>query len=91
MAPACEGTAFQCTVKSLTNRKGEVRMSDLGGFADKARELAEEHPDQVDKGVEKAGDLADEKTGGRFSDQIQQGEQRADDFLGQGDQGGQNQ
>jgi MT0933-like antitoxin protein len=45
----------------------------------------------VDKGVEKAGDLADEKTGGRFSDQVQQGEQRAEDFLGQGDQGGQNQ
>lgn len=66
-------------------------MPDLGGFADNAKEFAEEHPDQVDKGVEKAGDLADEKTGGRFSDQIQQGEQRAGDFLGQGDQGGQNQ
>ena len=66
-------------------------MPDLGGFADKAKEFAEEHPDQVDKGVDKAGDVADEKTGGRFSDQIQQGEQRAEDFLGQGDQDGQNQ
>jgi hypothetical protein len=73
------------------NQKGEVRMSDLGGFADKAKEFAGEHPDQVDKGVEKAGDLADEKTGGRFDDQIQEGEQRAEDYLGTGGQGDQGQ
>ena len=69
-------------------------MSESGGFMDKAKEFADEHPDQVDQGMDKAGNFADEKTGGRYSNQIQEGEQRAEDFLGaggQGDQGGQNQ
>lgn len=70
-------------------------MPDLGGFADKAKELADQHPDQVKEGVEKAGDFADQKTGNRFDNQINQGEQRAEDYLGDGGQdnqgGGQNQ
>lgn len=63
-------------------------MSDLGEYADKAKEFADQHPDQVDQGMEKAGDAADQKTGGRFGDQIDQGEQRAEDYLGTGGQGG---
>jgi MT0933-like antitoxin protein len=64
-------------------------MPDFGDLADKAKDLASEHPDQVDEGLKRAGEFTDEKTGGRFGDQIQQGEQRADEYLGgQGDQGG---
>ena len=70
-------------------------MPDHGEFEDKAKEFAGEHPDQVDKGMEKAGDFADQKTGGRFGNQVQEGEQRAEDYLGTGGQddqgGGQNQ
>ncbi len=50
-------------------------------FTDKARELAAEHADQVDQGVEKAGDLADERTGGQHSEKIEQGVDKAQDAL----------
>lgn len=66
-------------------------MPDFGELADKAKDLASEHPDQVDEGLKKAGDLADEHTGGRFGDQIQQGEQRAGEYLGADGQGDQDQ
>lgn len=69
-------------------------MPDFGGFADKAKEFADQHSDQVDTGVEKAGDAVDQKTGGRFGNQIDQGEQGAEDYLGTGgqnDQGDQDQ
>jgi hypothetical protein len=61
-------------------------MPDFGEMADKAKEFAGEHSDQVQEGLEKAGDFADQKTGGRFSDQIKDGEQKAEDFLGNGGQ-----
>jgi hypothetical protein len=66
-------------------------MPDFSEFEDKAKQLASEHPDQVDEGLKRAGDLADQHTGGRFGDEIQQGEQRAEDYLGTGGQGGQDQ
>src|SRR5215472_8956406 len=64
-------------------------MPDFSEFEDKAKQLASEHPEQVDEGLKRAGDFADQRTGGRFGDQIQQGEQRAEDYLGSGGQGGQ--
>lgn len=56
-------------------------MPDFGDLADKAKEFAGEHSDQVNEGIEKAGDAVDDKTGNRFGDQIKQGEQKAEDFL----------
>lgn len=62
---------------------------DFKRLADKARQLLGQHPQQTDEGVKKAGDFADKKTGGSHSEQIQQGEQRADSYLtGQQGQGG---
>jgi hypothetical protein len=60
---------------------------------DEAKKLASEHPDIANKGIEEAGTAAGEKTGGRFDSQIDQGEQKAEGFLGtdsggQGPQGG---
>ncbi|MGZ0147828.1 antitoxin [Kribbella sp. WER1] len=55
---------------------------------DKAEELAKDHPDQVNEGLEKAGDFVNEKTGNKFGDQIEQGENFARDQLG--GQGGDN-
>ena len=63
-------------------------MPDFRKLLDKAKELAGQHPSQADQGIEKAGEFADQKTGGRYSDQIQQGEQRSRDYLGTGGQGG---
>jgi hypothetical protein len=61
-------------------------MPDFSEMADKAKQLAGEHPDQADEGLDKVENVAEEKTGGRFDNQIQQGEQRAEDFLGTGGQ-----
>ena len=73
-------------------------MSEFGGLEDKAESLAKEHPDQVDKGLEEAGQFADKETGNKFDSEIQGGVGAAEKGLtgqdpGQGgqDQGGQDQ
>ena len=67
-------------------------MPDFNEFADEAKKLASEHPDQADSALNKAGQFADQETGNRFDSQIQQGEQAGQNYLhgqGQGQQGGQ--
>ena len=65
----------------------------MSEFMDKAKEFASEHPEQADQGLDKAAEMAGEKTGGKYDSQIQAGEQKVEDFLGvqdqdaQGDQG----
>jgi hypothetical protein len=58
------------------------------GIFDKAKDAMSGRGDQVDAGVEKAGDMADEKTEGRYSEQVDQGQDMARDKLGEmaGDQ-----
>ena len=58
----------------------------MGGFMDKAQELADQHDDQVDQGLERAGDFADEKTGGGHNEQIDRGVDFAQERTGEGDQ-----
>ena len=63
----------------------------MSDFMDEAKKLASEHSDVADQGFDKAAEMADEKTGGKFGDQIQQGEQKAEDAMGVQDQGAQGQ
>ena len=51
-------------------------------FFEEAKNLAEEHPDEVKKGVDKAGQFAGQKTGGKYDSEIQEAERRAEGFLG---------
>lgn len=37
---------------------------------DKAKDLLGEHGDKVDEGIDKLGDLIDEKTGGQHADKV---------------------
>ena len=46
---------------------------------DKAGELAREHGDKIDDAIEKAGNMVDEKTGGKHSDKIDAAQQKARD------------
>lgn len=59
---------------------------------DKAQEFADENPEKVeeysDKGIQAGGGKIDEATGGKFGDQVQQGEQMADDRIGERSDGG---
>lgn len=60
-------------------------MGAFDNLGDKAKDFAGEHEEQVDKGMDKAGEFADEKTGGEHSEQIDKGKDKASDFLGGGD------
>ena len=57
-------------------------MPDLGGLADKAKNMASGHEDTVNQGIDKAGDTVDEKTGGKFEGQVDQGQDALRDRLG---------
>jgi hypothetical protein len=60
------------------------------GFLDdakkKAEELANEHPDQLEKlsdgAIGKAGGMLDGATGGKYTDKIDKAEDTADDSIG---------
>jgi hypothetical protein len=56
-------------------------LRDLGKLKDKAEEIAEEHGDKISDGLEKAGDLIDEKTDGKHSDQIDTAVDKAQGLL----------
>ena len=47
----------------------------------KAKDLIGEHGDKVDQGVDRAGQFADEKTGGQHSDHIDPGEDKLKEGL----------
>jgi MT0933-like antitoxin protein len=55
------------------------------GFLDKLKGMTsnavDQHGDKISKGVSKAGDVIDEKTGGKYTDKIKQGQQQVDDSL----------
>ncbi|MEV7033910.1 antitoxin [Streptomyces sp. NPDC093272] len=48
-----------------------------GKAAEKAKDVAEEHGDAIETGLEKAGDLADRHTDGKYGDQIDTGVSKA--------------
>ncbi len=58
-------------------------------FMDEAKNLAGEHSDVVDKGLDQAEQEADNKTGGKFDSEIQDAGQQAEGFLGTDNQGNQ--
>jgi hypothetical protein len=57
-------------------------MPDFGGLINKVKDLAGKHPDQVNDGVEKTEDLAEKKFGDEHGDQIKQGGDAVEDYLG---------
>lgn len=57
-------------------------MGIFDSIKDKVSGLLAGHGDKVAEGLDKAGELADEKTGGKFGDQIDSGVQQAKDALG---------
>jgi len=59
----------------------------MSEFMHDAEQMASEHSDIADKGVQEAGQMAEDKTGGKFDSEIQGTEQQAEGHIG-GDQGG---
>jgi len=57
----------------------------MGDFMDKAKDFGDKHDEQVDQGLEKAGDQIDQRTGGTHGDQIDKGVDQAQQRTGTGD------
>jgi hypothetical protein len=55
------------------------------GFADKAKDFADQHDKQVDEGIEKAGDQVDQRTGNKYDSQVDKGVNAAQEHTGGGD------
>jgi len=62
----------------LTPQRGGKAM----GIFDKAKDALSGQEDKVDAGVEQAGDMVDEKTEGKYAEQVDQGQEMAKDKLG---------
>ncbi|MEV4714160.1 antitoxin [Micromonospora sp. NPDC049374] len=58
----------------------------MGDFMNKAKDLADKHDKQVDQGLERAGDMADKRTGGKYDKHIDKGVDQAQARTGEGDQ-----
>jgi MT0933-like antitoxin protein len=51
------------------------------GIFDKAKDTLSGQEDKVDAGIEKAGDMVDEKTEGKYAEQVDKGQDAASDKL----------
>jgi hypothetical protein len=51
------------------------------GNRSKARDMARQHGDKIDEGTDRAGRTADEKTGGKYDEQIQKGTDKGKDTM----------
>lgn len=51
------------------------------GFLDKAKDFAGKNPDKVKSAVDKAGDMFDEKTGGKHAEHTDKVQEKAGDYL----------
>jgi hypothetical protein len=56
-------------------------LDKLKGLAGKAEDLVEEHDDKILDGIDKAADLADDKTKGKHTDKIDKGADKARDAV----------
>ena len=61
------------------------------GLMDKVKGLLGQHDSKVDQGIDKAGDMVDDKTGGKYAEHVDKGQQAAKDGVDQlgGDGGAQ--
>ena len=57
----------------------------MGDFLERAKALANEHDDKVDQGLDKLGDLIDNRPGGKYADKIDRAVDEAQKRTGDGD------
>ncbi|GAA4569175.1 hypothetical protein GCM10023176_25160 [Micromonospora coerulea] len=57
----------------------------MSDFTDKAQDFADKHDKQVDQGLDKAGEMADQRTGGKYDEQTDKGVDMAQQRTGEGD------
>ena len=57
-------------------------MGAMDEVKDKMGDVAGEHGDKLDEGMDRAGEFADEKTGGKHTDKIEKGIDKGKDTIG---------
>jgi hypothetical protein len=57
-------------------------------FKKKTADVAEEHGDKTEAGIDKAAEVADDKTDGKYTDKIESGSEKAKDLVEGPDEGG---
>ncbi len=57
------------------------------GLFDKAKEMADKHADKVEDALDKVADVVDDKTGGKYSEQIATGVEKAKGLVGEEEPG----
>jgi MT0933-like antitoxin protein len=66
-------------------------MGIADSFKEKADQVAEKvGPERTKEGIQKAGDKADEMTGGKYKSHVDKGQQAASDYIDKKDRGGSN-
>jgi hypothetical protein len=55
------------------------------GLPDDAKRFLDEHDEQVDRAIERAGDVVDRKTRGEYADQLDKLQDAAEERTGSGD------
>jgi hypothetical protein len=58
-----------------------LKNINLNELRDKAEDIAEKHGDKIVDGLEKAGDLIDDKTNNKYSEKIDTGVDKAQDYV----------
>ncbi|MEU1274556.1 antitoxin [Streptomyces sp. NPDC005799] len=53
----------------------------LKNLKDKAEDIAEAHGEAIGEGLEKTGDIIDDRTDGKYGDQIDTGVEKAKDLV----------
>ena len=56
-------------------------MDTIKGWFGTGKQQVAAHEEQVSAGIDKAADFADDKTGGKYSDQIDQAAEKATDYV----------
>ena len=51
------------------------------GLMDKIKAMISGNTDKVKEGVEKAGDMVDDKTGGKFGDKVDMAQEKASEMI----------
>ncbi|MFV8049423.1 antitoxin [Mycobacterium sp. 48b] len=51
------------------------------GFLDKAKDLLSQNADKVEQAIEKAGDIVDEKTQGKYSQHVDKAQEAAKNAI----------
>jgi hypothetical protein len=57
----------------------------MGDLTDRAKDFADTHDEQVDRGIERAGDQADQRTGGKHGEHVDKAVDAAQRRTGGGD------